>query len=167
MKYATIGLALLAAALAWWVNALRAEVATLHSEAEATRAAQQVAARVHEEKIAEREQAHAAGQQRKEDEYAKEKELLARQRDSEHAAAVRLRDQLAAATARRGQGGGSPDAAACERDADRLAELGHLAGEGVELVAEARRLLRERDGQVVRLRDQIGLDRQACAQVSK
>lgn len=161
MKCATIGLALLAAALGWWVNALRAEVATLEADAAKGLAAQQQAARVHEEKIAEREREHAAGQQRKEDEYAKEKELLARQRDSERAAAVRLRDQLAAATARRSPGGGA-DTAASERDADRLAELGRLAGEGVELVSEARSLLRERDGQVARLLDQITLDRQAC-----
>ena len=54
------------------------------------------------------------------------------------------------------------DTVGCERDRDRLEALGQLAGEGVELLAEGRNLLQQRDHEVALLLDQIRLDRASC-----
>lgn len=120
------------------------------------------AARAHETQLAKREQQHAADQQSKEENYAKDKDALGRQLVAEQRTAGRLRDQLAAATAR-GRSGDPADAVACQRAFDRLEALGGLAGEGVELLVEGRGLLRQRDLDVQRLLDQVTLDRQACS----
>ncbi|ABX36089.1 hypothetical protein Daci_3453 [Delftia acidovorans SPH-1] len=124
-------------------------------------ASRESAARAHETQLAKREQQHAADQQTKEENYAKDKESLGRQLVAEQRTAGRLRDQLAYATAR-GRSGDPTDAVACQRTFDRLEALGGLAGEGVELLVEGRGLLQQRDLDVQRLLDQVTLDRQAC-----
>ena len=124
-------------------------------------ASRESAARAHETQLAKREQQHAADQKTKEENYAKDKDALGRQLVVEQRNAGRLRDQLAAATAR-GRSGDPPDAVACQRAFDRLEAVGELAGEGVELLVEGRGLLRQRDLDVQRLLDQVTLDRQAC-----
>ena len=143
-------------------SALAVQVSKLTAEAATERSLREQAAREFAVKVAQLMRDHAASQQAREDIYAKEKQALTDQRDAERVAAVRLRDKLVAATARR-SGGGKTDAASCERDAGRLEDLGHLAGEGSDLVTEARAILRERDAKVKRLQDQITLDRQSCS----
>ena len=144
------------------VSSLTDQVGKLTAAAATERALRERAGREFAVEVAQLMRDHAASQQTREDSYAKEKQALTDQRDSEHVAAVRLRDKLAAATARRSRGG-QVDAASCERDAGRLEDLGRLAGEGSDLVTEARAILRERDAKVKRLQDQIALDRQACS----
>lgn len=152
-------LAAVIVALGFWVQALRIEVGTLERDKAVVVAAAEKQAREHEQALSARERKHATEQQTKEQTYAKEKLALVRQRDSERADAGRLRDQLAVATT----AVGATDAAACQRDRDRLASLGALAGEGVELVAEGQSLLRERAAEVKNLQAQIAADRAACS----
>ena len=156
--YAGLGAAILA--LGAWVQSLRLEVSRLETDKARVEATARTAERDHAVLIGERQSRHASAQQQKEDTYAKDTERLARQRDTERAAAVGLRHKLAAATA---NAGGPVDPAACERDRGRLETLGGLAGEGVELVVEARHLLDQRDADVRNLLGQIAADRAACA----
>lgn len=146
-------------ALVFWVQSLRIEVVKLERDRSVMVAEVERKARGYERAIGARERKHAAAQQTKEQNYAKEKLALARQRDDERAVAGRLRDQLAAATT----SVGAIDPTACQRDRDRLASLGALAGEGVELVAEGQSLLRERAAEVKNLQAQIAADRAACS----
>lgn len=134
------------------------EVNLQHAEEKTLRTAEALA---HTTKLREIEAMHAADQQTREDEHAKEKRTLEVQRATESASAGRLRQQLAAATARSREPSDA-DPASCERDQSRLETLGTLAGEGVELLAEGQGLVRERDLQIGRLLDQIKIDRAAC-----
>lgn len=106
---------------------------------------------------------HAAEQQEKESAFTKEKQALARARAVDADAARSLRNRLADATRPAGDPRGTVDTAACQRDRDRLEVLGRLAGEGQELLVEARSLLGERDAEVSRLIEQIKTDRQAVS----
>lgn len=141
---------------------LQLDLADAGRQAAELTASRESAARAHETQLAKREQQHAADQQRKEENYAKDKDALGRQLVVEQRTAGRLRDQLAAATAR-DRSGDPTDAVACQRAFDRLEAVGGLAGEGVELLVEGRGLLRQRDLDVQRLLDQVTLDRQACS----
>lgn len=127
------------------------------------RTARQSAARIYETKLAAREQTHATEQQEKENAFTTAKSDLQRRADGERARADGLRDRLAAATARSGAGS-EADPVACQRAFDRLEALGGMAGEGVQLIVEARHLLRQRDLDVQRLFDQVKIDRKACGQ---
>lgn len=153
-------IAALVAGLGFWVQQLRLEVSRLETEAAQVRVDAQEALRLREAAILKKEQNHAVVTKGLVDGYEKEKQRLAGQRDTERQRAHGLRQQLAAAT--RNATGDSSDPAACERDRDRLAELGELAGEGAELVAEARHLLETSGQQVTYLRDQLLADRAAC-----
>ena len=103
---------------------------------------------------------HAAAQQESEDAFNKEKLALERRVRDGSATAQWLRSQLAAYTAR-GGAGGETDAAACERAQHRLAQVGELLAEGVELLVEGRGIVERRDAEVKRLVDQITADRAA------
>lgn len=164
IRYALAVCAALSLALGMWVLALKADVAGLKTQAAEQRAAAEQAARNYEVALAKKEQEHASAQQKQEDAYAEERALLARQRNDERDAVVRLRDKLTAATRNRPASSATP--AGCQCDGDRLEELGRLAGEGVEVVAEGRAILRERDSQVTHLLAQIRLDREACSTTS-
>ena len=107
------------------------------------------------------ERAHAAAQQRIADDFAREKQKMEDARIADAAVARSLRDRLAAATAKQ-PAKNHADTVECERDRDRLEALGQLAGEGVELLAEGRNLLQQRDHEVALLLDQIRLDRASC-----
>lgn len=158
--YICAGLGAAILALGAWVQSLRLEVSRLETDKARVEATARTAERDHAVLIGERQSRHAAAQQLKEDTYAKDSERLARQRDAERTVAVGLRNKLAAATA---DTGGPVDPAACERDRGRLEALGGLAGEGVELVVEARHLLDQRDADVRNLLGQIAADRAACS----
>lgn len=160
MGYIITSLGAVILALGAWVQALRLDVSRLETGKAKVEAAAKTAERDHAVLISERQSRHAANQQAKEDTYAKTKERLARERDADRAVAAGLRDKLAAATA---DTGGAVDPAASQRERDRHATLGKLAGEGVELVVEARSLLNQRDADVQNLLNQIRADRLACS----
>lgn len=156
--YAALGAAIVA--MGFWVQTLRLEVSQLQTDKARIEAVGKQAALDHAVVISERQSRHAASQQTKEQTYAKEKKRLASQRDVERTAAAGLRKQLETATA---NAGGPVDTATCERDRDRLASLGTLVGEGVELVAEGRSVLEERAAEIENLKSQIAADRAACS----
>lgn len=142
---------------------LRLDVADAAHQAAEERGMREQAARNHETKLAKREREHAAAQQEKEDAYTTEKLALQSRIAVERNNAGRMRQQLAAATARNSSG--SPtDPAACDRAFARLETLGRLAGEGAELLAEGRGILQQRDLDVQRLWGQVTVDRQGCGQ---
>lgn len=120
-------------------------------------------ARKHEETLAQREQEHAAAQQEKDNAHATQTAALRTLLATERTRATGLRDQLHRITTR-SSAGSETDPVACGSALDRLETLGGLAGEGVELLAEGRGLLQQRDLDVQRLREQIDLDRAACGQ---
>ena len=142
---------------------LRLNLADAGRQVAEERSTRESAARNHETKLAKRERDHAAAQQEKEDAFTTEKLVLQGRIAVERSNAGRLRQQLAAATARDGAGSAA-DPVACERAFARLETLGGLAGEGAELLAEGRGLLQQRDLDVQRLRDQVVIDRQGCGQ---
>ena len=163
MRYAVAALGLVCVGLGFWVQVLRLDVAALEKARDDATLATRTAERDHAVLLSEKQSRHAASQQLKEDEHAKETNRLARQRDTERAAAAGLRSKLANATA---NVGGPVDAATCERDRDRLEAIGELAGEGVDLVVEARHILDQRDADVRNLLGQIAADRESCSPVS-
>lgn len=128
------------------------------------RTARESAARLHETKLAAREQTHATEQQEKDNAFTTEKSTLQARVAAEQQRAGSLREQLAVATTR-GGAGGETDPAACQRAFARLETLGRLAGEGVELLVEGRGLLEQRDLDVQRLFNQVTVDRKACGDV--
>jgi len=133
---------------------LKAEVAQVNG-------AREKAARIYEAALGEKERRHFAQQQEKDDAYNDKLRRLEASLAAGAAESRRLRDKLAAATARPASFDPT-DAPACQRNADRLEALGKLAGEGAELLGEGRSLLQRRDAEVVRLREQIDIDRAAC-----
>ncbi len=135
-------------------------VETIKGERDKASAALEKALREHTATVARLQSEHAAAQQEKEDAFYRQKATLARDAARDAAAARSLRDRLAAATSAGSGAGGAVDTAACQRDRDRLEVLGRLAGEGQELLAEARSLLDQREAEVIRLQDQLRLDRQ-------
>lgn len=162
-RWVIVGLA--TACTLMWVHTagLKADMADLQRQVATEKAERESAARVHEAKLAKREQEHAAVQQEKEDAYNKDKRDFEKRMASERVASDRLRKQLAVATAR-ANSGDPIDPIACERAFYRLEELGNLAGEGAGLLQEARELLQERDRDIQRLWDQLTIDRAAIGQ---
>lgn len=144
------------------VDALKLSIAQAEAVTAKERTVREKIARDHEAELGRRERLHAAQQQERENAYQSDRAALATARAADAAAARSLRDKLAVATAR-SVPRGAVDTAACERDADRLEALGRLAGEGAELVAEARGLLDQRDIEVAALIAQIAIDRAALA----
>lgn len=158
-------LALVAVIVGLWVSneGLRADLADAKLAVETERADREAAARGHETALGKREREHATEQQKDEEKYAAEKQNLAGDLRVATVDNKRLRAQITAATSR-GNSGNPTDPVACERAINRLDELGGLAGEGSELLVEARHLLLERDLDVRRLQGQVAADRKACGQ---
>lgn len=109
-----------------------------------------------------RESQHAAETQQKDEAYAKQLTAAKTAGAADRATARRLSGQLANYTAG-GSRPGETDAAACQRAQDRLPRVGALLAEGVELEAESRELIRQRDSEVELLLGQIKADRAACS----
>lgn len=116
----------------------------------------------HSNAIKKIESRHAVDQQQREQVYAKTISALKTDAGRNAADAGRLRNSLAdyAASYRKP---GDTDTVACQRAGDRLTVVGDLLAEGVELEAESREIIRRRDAEVMRLQDQIKIDRSAVA----
>ena len=136
-------------------------IETMKGERDKATAALEKSLREHTATVAKLQSEHAAAQQEKEDAFHRQKTALARDAARDAATARSLRDRLAVATAAASGGTGrEADTIACQRDRDRLEALGRMAGEGQELLVEARSLLGQREAEVIRLQDQLRLDRQ-------
>lgn len=164
-----IAIALLMAA----VGAQQVRVANAHTELaeeQKARAGETIERQglviAHAKELRAKESQHAADQQQKEVEYAKQMDAARSAGAADRADAKRVRGQLAAYTAGTTRPG-ETDAAACERARDRLPRVGGLLAEGLELEAESRELIRRRDAEVVLLLGQIGIDRAACSPEAK
>lgn len=105
---------------------------------------------------------HATQQQQTEETYEKKIADLERAGTADRADLERVRGKLASFTSgdRRP---GETAAAAGQRARDRLPLVGALLDEGLGLEAESRQIIQRRDAEVVRLLDQIRVDRQACS----
>ncbi len=130
-------------------------------------AAREREARVFAERISQLKTDHAVAQQERENEFVKVKARLEGERAADRARAVGLRQQLEAATNAGDRPRDHVDAAACQRDADRLEALGRLAGEGLELLEEGRGLLNQREAELSHLLGQLQLDRQVLREAAK
>lgn len=109
-----------------------------------------------------RESQHAAETQQKVEAYESQITAAKTAGAADRADAKRVRGQLAA-YASGGRRPGETDAVACQRAQDRLPRVGALLAEGVELEAESRELIRQRDAEVTLLLGQIKTDRAACS----
>lgn len=118
-------------------------------------------AMAHGETIKRLQSEHATAQQLSENTHAAKIKELEAGRRADAALAGRLRGTIATFTAR-DRRPGETDAAAVDRYADRLAVVGGLLTEGVDLVAEGRAVVGQRDAEVARLLEQIQIDRAAC-----
>lgn len=116
----------------------------------------------HDKKLRELESTHAAAQQQKEEAYATQLAAVKTAAAADRADAVRVRNKLTAFTSSATRPG-ETDAVACQRAKDRLPRVGSLLAEGVELEAESRELIRQRDAEVDLLLGQIKIDRAACS----
>ncbi|WP_313329813.1 hypothetical protein [Comamonas sp.] len=163
VRWVAIALAVLATIACLKLVQKDAEISELKMTAANELADRQAAARVFEAKLGRQERAHAAAQQEKDESYASESRKLQTQLAAERGTTGRLRKQLENATAG-ANSGSSADPVACQRAFDRLETLGRLAGEGVELLAEGRGILRQRDRDVQRVLDQVKIDRAGCGQ---
>ena len=141
---------------------LEADLARAGQAASDERLARETAAREHVENIAALQAQHAINQQTLENQHAKNMADLASRRAADRAEADRLRGTIATYTAR-DRRPGDTDAAALERAEDRLAVVGALLEESVQLLIEGRGVVEGRDAEVKRLVDQINLDRQTCS----
>ena len=116
----------------------------------------------HAAELRDRESKHAAAQQQKEEAYATQLLAAKSAGAADRADAQRVRSQLATFTSSATRPG-ETDAAACKRAQDRLPRIGALLAEGIELEAESRELIRQRDAEVTLLLGQIATDRAACS----
>ncbi|MEN9317345.1 MAG: hypothetical protein RIS35_3738 [Pseudomonadota bacterium] len=145
------------------IGSLRASLAEAEARVATERAERVDAARRHAEILSAAQAAHATRQQEAEHAWTLEKARLDAGRRDDADLVRRLRAQIAAALSA-GSGTTRPaDPAAPERGGDPAPDLAGLLGEGVALVAEGRRLVEQRDGEVTRLLAQITADRAACA----
>ena len=163
LKYWWAGLIALCA-LALWVQETRvqsthAALTQAKGAADNLRQAREQAVRQHQLEIAAVVADHQKSVEEKDHVFQRELGQLEMAATHERTRAASLRDQLAAATRRGARV--ETSAAFCERERHRLEDLGRLAGEGAELVAEAGGLLRQRDAEVKRLLGQIESDRAA------
>lgn len=104
---------------------------------------------------------HAASQQLKDENYAKQINQLRADNAVYTADSQRLRNKVSA-FASGAVRAGETNAAACQRAVDRLPAIGALLGQSVELEAESRAVIKQRDAEVKMLLDQIRIDRKAC-----
>lgn len=149
------------------VGAQQVRVANAHTEladeqrarAEETSGRMQVAM-AYTDELRLRESQHAADQQQKEEKYAIEILAVKTAGATDRADAKRVRGQLAAFTSS-GNRPGETDAIACKRAQDRLPRVGALLAEGIELEAESREFIRQRDAEIDLLLRQIKIDRAA------
>lgn len=139
----------------------RAELAELKTVvAEQKAAAERTARLAAEEKLA-LLQEHNRKTKEAEDAFLKDRAAAQERARADAATVDRLRKQIAGFTS----GGGRTDqtpAAANIGLADRLATLGSLFGESLDLLAEGRSIIDRRDAEVMLLRTQIETDRNAC-----
>lgn len=163
MRWAAIALAVLALIACMKLVQKDAEISQLKLTAARELADRQADARAFEAKLGQQERAHAAAQQEKDESYASESRKLQTQLAAERGTSGRLRKQLENATAGTNSGSAA-DPVACQRAFDRLETLGRLAGEGIELLTEGRGILRQRDLDVQRVLEQVGIDRAGCGQ---
>lgn len=142
------------------------EIAALKLDVVEQRSAYESAALKQAHKISDLAQQLLTERNELEVKYVEDTEALRRQRDAESADADRLRQQLKAATTRRGAGS-EVTPADCQRAADQHAALGDLAGEGVELLVEGQAILRERDRDVQRLLNELSLQQRVVNQAAE
>ena len=116
----------------------------------------------HSTQLRKLESQHAADQQQKDEAYANQILAVKAAGANDRADAKRVRGKLAAFTTSAARPG-ETDAAACKRAQDRLPRVGALLAEGVELEAESRELIRQRDAEITLLMSQIQIDRKACS----
>ena len=138
------------------------ELSNLSRAVAEVNAARADVARRHEAELSKRESGHRAATEKLEEYYASKTADLVRVAAADRRESQRLRDKLIVATAR-GSSGNPTDPATCGRAEHRLEALGGLAGEGAELLVEARILLRQRDADVQLLLEQIVADREAVS----
>ena len=158
------GIVLVAGALGvqeFRIAKIEAELADTKGTLATERANADRAAREWAEQKAVLQAQHAADQQELQDDWTREKARMDERRRTDAADLARLRNKLAAFTARGGDAG-QADAAPVERAADRLEALGGLFAEGLELLVEGRDIVERRDAEVKLLIEQIRIDRAAC-----
>jgi hypothetical protein len=154
------GLAMAGAFAAGWVtqgwraDAVAARVETKQSKQDASHAKQ--AKDAIENKVGALLQ-HATAQQDNTHDYTQKLAALEAGRAADAVRIAGLQHDLRAAATRTAQATG--DAAACRNLADRHQQLAALASEGAGLVAEAGRLVQQRDAEVGLLQGQMVLDR--------
>lgn len=160
-----IAIALLMAA----VGAQQVRVANAHTELaeeQKARAGETIERQglviAHAKELRAKESQHAAETQQKVEAYESQITAAKTAGAADRADAKRVRGQLAA-YASGGRRPGETDAVACQRAQDRLPRVGALLAEGVELEAESRELIRQRDAEVTLLLGQIKTDRAACS----
>lgn len=151
------------------VGAQQVRVANAHTELAQEKSARAIETQQrtqlaldHSETLRLKERQHAAATQQKDEAHAAELLAAKTAGAADRADAQRMRNKLAAftsATTRPGE----TDAAACQRVKDRLPRVGALLAEGIELEAESRELIRQRDAEVTLLLGQIKTDRAACS----
>lgn len=112
--------------------------------------------------VDDKETAHTIAQQTKDNEYAKAYKKWEADRAIDTANANRLRGTIEtfAAISRRP---GESDAAFIERIGNRLKTIGGLLAGGADMVTESLGIIERRDLEVVRLAEQIKIDRSACS----
>lgn len=120
-------------------------------------------ARNYTNQLREKEQQHARDQQDQDNHYAAAREAWVARVAADAALAGSLRDKLAAYTKGGGRRAGDSDAVAYQRAADRLQIVAGLLAEGQGLVVEGIGVVERRDLEVMRLIDQIAVDRRACS----
>lgn len=114
----------------------------------------------HEQKVKSILATHTAAQREKDDDYVKQLDTVRANYVRSADDARRLRSRLEAFTGS-GRQPGETESAACERAQHRLPIVGGLLAEGIELEAESRAIIEQRDAEVKRLLEQIKIDRAA------
>lgn len=145
------------------IGALRASLAHAEAEVANERAKRAQEALQHAQTLAAAAAEHATRQQEAEHVWNQEKARLAAGRRNDADLVRRLRAQIAAAVPAHGRAADHADPAAGKRQEHSTDDLAGILAEGVELVAEGRRLVEQRDSEVSRLLVQISADRAACA----
>jgi len=144
------------------IASLEADLAKAGQAASDERVAREQAAREHAEQMASLAARHAQSQQTLENTYAEKIAALEDRRRADARELAGLRGTIATYAAS-GRRPGETDAAALERATDRLNVLAGILAEGVELVVEGRGIVERRDAEVIRLLEQIKLDRRVCS----
>jgi hypothetical protein len=141
---------------------LKADLAVEQAAAATERANREHAAREYAVEIAAIQAGHAAKQQELEDAWTTERQSFEVRRAADSRQLDRLRLQIAAYTTPRPAPDGGAESAPDLDQADRLTTIGSLFAESLDLLSESRAVVEQRDAEVKRLVDQIGIDRAAC-----